>query len=72
MSYECLASYEDGFFDLIYLDADHSYEFVKKDTEQAVRVLSERGVIIFNDYTMMDPLLGVPYGVVQVVNNLAR
>jgi len=37
-------------FDWIYIDGNHSYEFVKKDLENAFNVLNENGVIALDDY----------------------
>jgi len=39
-----------GKMDLIFIDGNHSYEFVKSDTENALKMLSDRGVIIWHDY----------------------
>ncbi len=36
--------------DLIFIDANHTYDFVRSDSAQAFKVLSERGVIIWDDY----------------------
>jgi SAM-dependent methyltransferase len=70
LSHECLAAYPDGYFDLIYLDCDHSYESVKRDCELARRKLSHDGVLVLNDYIMFDHLAGMPYGVVPAANEL--
>lgn len=37
--------------DLVYIDASHSYSYVKSDTEAALEMLSQRGTIIWDDYT---------------------
>jgi hypothetical protein len=37
-------------FDYIYIDGDHTYEGVKKDLEQAPRLLTKNGQIICDDY----------------------
>jgi hypothetical protein len=66
----CLNKYPDKSFDLIYIDADHHYEAVKQDGNVANAKLANNGIIVFNDYTMFDPLVGVYYGVVQAVNEL--
>jgi Methyltransferase domain len=50
MSHLTLAKYPDKSFDLIYIDADHSYEGVKKDAEVAKNKVADNGVLIFNDY----------------------
>ena len=61
---ECLEDYEtyemetseffgDGWFkeeaDLIFIDADHSYEGAKKDLKNALEILSDDGLIIMHD-----------------------
>ena len=65
-----LAKYPDKFFDLIYIDADHSYENVKQDAHLAAAKLADNGIIVFNDYTQFDYLHGLRYGVVKAVNEL--
>lgn len=40
-----------GVMDLIYIDASHSYSYVKADTEAALAMLSPTGTIIWDDYT---------------------
>jgi methyltransferase family protein len=37
--------------DLVYIDASHSYSYVRSDTAAALNMLSERGSIIWDDYT---------------------
>lgn len=39
-----------GKMDLIFIDGNHSYHFVKSDTQNALNMLSARGVIIWHDY----------------------
>lgn len=70
MSYECLSRLPDQSLDMIYIDASHELEFVKRDAEQAVRKVKRDGTLIFNDYIMFDHLNMGPYGVVPVVNDL--
>ena len=65
-----LAKYPDKSFDLIYVDADHSYEGVKQDVNVAKAKLADDGVIVFNDYVGFDFLEGVRYGVIRAVNEL--
>jgi len=55
---------------MIYIDAGHAYEEVKRDTEVAVTRIRPDGVLIFNDYIMTDPIHDTPYGIVQAVNEL--
>jgi hypothetical protein len=70
MSHSTLAKYPDRFFDLIYLDANHTYEYVKNDAELAKSKIKERGFIIFNDYIQFDHINGIFYGVLRAVNEL--
>lgn len=40
-----------GAMDLIYIDASHSYSYVRADTEAALAMLSSTGTIVWDDYT---------------------
>lgn len=39
-----------GPFDLIFIDACHHYDYVKKDTENALKHITPKGVIVWHDY----------------------
>jgi len=39
-----------GKIDLVYIDGNHSYDYVKSDTEQALKMVRENGVIVWHDY----------------------
>ena len=67
---ETLGRYSDGFFDWIYVDGDHSLDGVRRDAVQAMRALKPGGFMVFNDYTIFDPLRSEPFGVIHVVNEL--
>lgn len=41
--------------DYIFIDADHSYEAVKNDTEKAFEMLSPGGMVIWHDYAPKSP-----------------
>jgi hypothetical protein len=69
-SRETLPRYADHFFDMIYIDANHTYEAVKADTEIAKRKIKHDGILMFNDYIMYDHNAHFAYGVVQAVNEL--
>lgn len=56
-------------FDLIYIDAGHSYNEVTQDISNAVKLLNERGVIVVNDYVFIGDPKYPPYGVIQAVND---
>jgi hypothetical protein len=70
VSHTGLARYCQREFDLIYIDAGHDYESVKRDTDLSTRLMKDTGVLVFNDYTMYDHFTNSQYGVVQAVNEL--
>jgi predicted O-methyltransferase YrrM len=54
-----------GRMDLVLVDADHSYESARSDTENALRMVSPEGAVVWDDYD------GWP-GVVQAVDEAAE
>jgi hypothetical protein len=67
-----LAKKPNGYYGVIYLDGDHNYEGIFKDSNVAISKIKEKGYLIFNDYIMFDHIAMYKYGVVQVVNDLVR
>lgn len=67
-----LLSLPDAHFDIIYIDGDHSYEGVKRDTEAAKRKLKRDGVLWFNDFTLWSPVEMIDYGIPYVVSELCH
>jgi predicted O-methyltransferase YrrM len=55
-----------GKMDLVFIDANHSYSYVKADTQNALKMLSPQGVILWHDYDFIHP------GVFRVVNETAK
>jgi hypothetical protein len=53
-----------GGMDVVHVDGAHSFEYVRSDTERALKMLSERGTILWDDYP------GYP-GVYQFLTGLA-
>jgi hypothetical protein len=51
-SYELLSSFDDNYFDMIYLDGDHTYEGVKKDLEVSYKKIKNNAFIMGHDYEM--------------------
>lgn len=62
-SYEAIKYYSDHFFNMIYIDASHLYEDVKRDLNDWVPKLKSGGVISGHDYIDISD-----FGVVQAVN----
>lgn len=71
-SHVMLGQFEDASFDMIYIDAAHDYASVKRDLAVARTKIKPDGFIVLNDYTLMDPLLLQPYGIVQAVHEFCR
>lgn len=46
-----------NFFDIIFIDADHSFEQVRIDFENSLKVLNEFGIIILHDTDPLEPIL---------------
>ena len=69
-SAEALEAFPNGYFDWIYIDAQHSYDGVKRDIHAARRKVKSDGLLVFNDYTIWSYEEMEPYGVVAAVNEL--
>jgi hypothetical protein len=54
-----------GRMDLVFVDACHHYEFVKTDSENAIKMMSPHAIILWHDYADYAP------GVVQALNELS-
>ncbi len=68
-SADCLGRLQDGSVDVMYIDADHRYEAVRRDLAAARAKVRDGGWIIVNDYLMVAALGDdVPYGVVHATN----
>lgn len=52
--------------DFVFIDGNHSSFYVKSDSENAFKMLTERGVILWHDYDFIHP------AVYKLVNELAR
>lgn len=68
-SQETLRSYTDRSFDLVYVDGNHHYDFVKADAALGAEMVKDSGFLVFNDYTLIDHN-HANYGVVPVVNDM--
>lgn len=63
-----VGQFADEFFDWIYIDADHSYEGMKRDIAAATTKVKPGGLLAFNDYIFWSHRELESYGVVQAVN----
>ena len=69
-SVEMMLTFPDEYFDWIYIDAQHTYDGVKRDIGAARRKIKADGLLVFNDYTVWSYVEMQPYGVVAAVNEL--
>jgi hypothetical protein len=69
-SYEVLSRYPDRTFQMIYVDAGHDYESVRRDADLAKQKIKPDGILIFNDYIRYSHYEDSYYGIIPVVNEL--
>ncbi|WP_322896340.1 class I SAM-dependent methyltransferase [Yoonia sp. 67] len=67
-----LSSFDNEYFDVIYIDGDHSYAGARRDAEVAVRKLKRDGMLWFNDFTIWSPAEMEDYGVPYVISELCH
>lgn len=60
----------DGSLDMIYIDANHTYQEVSQEASICAQKIKPDGVLIFNDYILYDAFNHVEYGVIQAVNEM--
>jgi hypothetical protein len=63
-----LAKFNDGCFDWVYIDTDHTYESMKRELDIAGKKVKPDGLIVVNDYTLYDHVQEVAYGVMHATN----
>ena len=64
-----LATLDDASVDVVYVDADHQYDSVKRELGIIRRKIRDDGFIILNDYIMNEAgFSNAPYGVIQATN----
>lgn len=67
---DCLEGLPARSLDLVYIDADHGYEAVRRDIAAALPKLKPDGALIFNDYAVWSPSSMYHCGVARAVNEL--
>jgi len=73
-SLNAVKQFYDEFFDFVYLDADHSYESVKKDLESWWPKVKKNGILSGHDYRegKVSHKTGLPFGVYEAVNEFVK
>ena len=67
-STEWLPKYEDGYFDFIYIDTDHTYGTTAQELELARTKMKKGGIIAGHDFTIGAWTSLARYGVVEAVH----
>ena len=67
-STEMLEQFEDGYFDWIYIDTDHSYKTTLRELDLGSKKIKTDGIIAGHDYTVRSRTYGNRYGVVEAVH----
>ncbi len=69
-SARALSNLGDGTVDVVYLDADHAYDSVRRELALVARKIRPDGVIVLNDYTAVDAVAPgrPPYGVIPAAH----
>ncbi len=72
-THDAVKFFPDEYFDLIYIDADHTYEGCKADIEAWYPKLRKGGFFTGDDYTRYRAkYTGVIFGVVEAVNEFGK
>jgi len=64
--------FSDSELDFVYIDGDHSYEFVSTDIKAWWPKVKSGGILAGHDYTPGNPAKGHIYGVIQAVTEFAE
>jgi len=67
-SLSIMEKFEDETFDYIYIDADHTYNWVFHELSLAKNKIKKGGLIGCNDYIFYDHYANMKYGIVEAVN----
>ena len=71
-SYKAAAGFSDGFFDFVYLDGNHHYEFVLRDLQDFAAKLKPGGLLFGHDFFEDAFAREEHYGVVDAVNTFLK
>ncbi len=72
-SFDAVKLFEDSYFDLIYIDADHSFEGCLRDIEDWYPKVKKGGFLLGDDYRIYEGRRpGIKFGVIEAVNEFAK
>ena len=69
---DILNEFDDGFFDWVYIDADHRYKEVMEDLKICRKKVKTNGIILGHDYVLDTSLVRFPTGVAQAVHEFCK
>ena len=69
---DAATQFEDESIDFVYIDGDHSYDFVKNDIAAWYPKVKQGGILSGHDYTPGNPQKGHIYGVIQAVTEFVE
>ena len=67
LSTEVLQTFDNAYFDWVYIDSDHSYETTKQELELCMEKVKPEGIIAGHDYCIGNWDTGLKYGVIEAV-----
>lgn len=67
LSTEVLSTFEDGYFDWVFIDTNHQYGTTRDELALAERKVKAGGIIAGHDYTLGNWVKGLRYGVIEAV-----
>lgn len=67
-STDVLLTFDDGFFDWVYIDTKHSFEVTREELAIARQKVRTGGRISGHDFCMGNVVAPIPYGVIQACN----
>jgi len=71
-SYEAVKLFLNDYFDLVYIDADHTFEGCYKDIVGWYPKVKKGGFLLGDDYRRHKTRTGVRFGVIEAVNKFAH
>ena len=71
-SFEAVKMYPDEYFDLVYIDADHTYGSCYRDITDWYPKVKKGGFLLGDDYRRHKTRTGVRFGVIEAVNRFAH
>lgn len=69
---DVVKQFDDNFFDLVYIDADHTYTACLRDIRDWYPKVKSGGILSGDDYTKHTTKLGIKFGVIEAVQQFIK